>query len=94
MAEMVSLDADTLKTLFQLPDGQTIETVLMLYDERRTVCISSQAGCAMGCAFCATGQGGLGRNLSAGEIVAGGARFAVASWRPRHPSHAVGLLAS
>jgi 23S rRNA (adenine2503-C2)-methyltransferase len=70
VAEMVSLDADTLKTLFQLPDGQTIETVLMLYEERRTLCISSQAGCAMGCTFCATAQGGLARNLSAGEIVA------------------------
>ena len=53
-----------------LPDGQTIETVLMLYDERRTLCISSQAGCAMGCTFCATAQGGLARNLTAGEIVA------------------------
>ena len=41
----------------------------MLYDERRTVCISSQAGCAMGCPFCATGQAGLARNLTAGEIV-------------------------
>jgi len=70
VAEMVSHDADTLKALFQLPDGQTIETVLMLYEERRTLCISSQAGCAMGCTFCATAQGGLARNLTAGEIVA------------------------
>ena len=63
-------DRDTLKVLFRLGDGQTIETVLMLYDERRTLCISSQAGCAMGCTFCATAQGGLARNLTPGEIVA------------------------
>ena len=68
--QVVSNDRDTLKALFLLLDGQTIETVLMLYDERRTLCISSQAGCAMGCTFCATAQGGLARNLTAGEIVA------------------------
>lgn len=68
--EQRSTDRHTIKWLFRLGDGQTIETVLMLYDERRTVCISSQAGCAMGCVFCATGQGGLARNLTAGEIVA------------------------
>ena len=67
---ILSQDGDTQKVLFRLADGQTIETVLMLYDKRRTLCISSQAGCAMGCTFCATGQGGLARNLSAGEIVA------------------------
>ncbi len=70
VAEMVSRDRDTVKALFQLPDGHTIEAVLMLYDQRRTLCISSQAGCAMGCTFCATAQGGLARNLTAGEIVA------------------------
>ncbi len=70
VARMVSADRDTQKVLFQLPDGQTIESVLMLYDKRRTLCISSQAGCAMGCVFCATAQGGLARNLTAGEIVA------------------------
>lgn len=70
IAQTVSHNRDTLKTLFQLPDGQTIEAVLMLYDQRRTLCISSQAGCAMGCVFCATAQGGLARNLTAGEIVA------------------------
>ena len=69
-AQMVSHDQDTLKVLFALPDGQTIEAVLMLYDERRTLCISSQAGCAMGCTFCATALGGLARNLTVGEIVA------------------------
>ena len=68
--EQRSADRHTVKWLFRLADGLTIETVLMLYDERRTVCISSQAGCAMGCVFCATGQGGLARNLTAGEIVA------------------------
>ncbi len=70
VAEVVSRDGDTVKTLFQLHDGQTIEAVLMLYDERRTLCISSQAGCGMGCTFCATAKGGLARNLTAGEMVA------------------------
>jgi 23S rRNA (adenine2503-C2)-methyltransferase len=75
--EHASADRRTTKWLFRLADGQTIETVLMLYPEiegergeRRTVCISTQAGCAMGCVFCATGQAGLARNLTAGEIVA------------------------
>jgi 23S rRNA (adenine2503-C2)-methyltransferase len=67
--EQRSSDRQTVKWLFGLPDGQAIEAVLMLYDERRTVCISTQAGCAMGCVFCATGQGGLRRNLTPGEIV-------------------------
>ncbi len=70
ITQVVSADLDTQKVLFRLHDGQTIEAVLMLYDRRRTLCISSQAGCAMGCAFCATAQGGLARNLTAGEIVA------------------------
>lgn len=69
-AESVSRDGHTTKTLFRLPDGQLIETVLMRYDRRNTVCISSQAGCAMGCTFCATAQMGLQRNLTPGEIVA------------------------
>ena len=64
-----SSDGETVKTLFSLPDGQSIEAVLMMYDERRTLCISSQAGCAMGCVFCATGQMGFKRHLSSGEIV-------------------------
>jgi 23S rRNA (adenine2503-C2)-methyltransferase len=64
-----SSDGETVKTLFQLPDGYAIEAVQMLYDERRTLCISSQAGCAMGCVFCATGQMGFKRHLSSGEIV-------------------------
>ncbi len=70
VAEQRSQDRQTIKWLFRLPDGVTIETVLLLYDERRTVCISTQAGCAMGCVFCATGQSGLARNLTSGEIVA------------------------
>jgi 23S rRNA (adenine2503-C2)-methyltransferase len=70
VAQVVSQTKDTFKVLFQLPDGQTIEAVLMMYEKRRTLCISSQAGCAMGCTFCATAQGGLARNLTAGEIVA------------------------
>ena len=65
-----SQDGQTEKVLFQLPDDKLIETVLMRYDERRTVCISTQAGCAMGCVFCATGQMGFLRNLTVGEIVA------------------------
>jgi 23S rRNA (adenine2503-C2)-methyltransferase len=70
VAETVSRDGHTTKTLFRLHDGQLIETVLMRYDRRNTVCISSQAGCAMGCTFCATAQMGLQRNLTPGEIVA------------------------
>ena len=61
---------ETLKALFRLHDGKAVESVLMQYEDgRSTVCVSSQAGCAMGCVFCATGLMGLGRNLSAGEIV-------------------------
>jgi 23S rRNA (adenine2503-C2)-methyltransferase len=66
---LLSKDGWTRKVLFVLPDGKEIETVLMGYHTRRTVCISTQAGCAMACPFCATGQGGLQRNLTAGEIV-------------------------
>jgi 23S rRNA (adenine2503-C2)-methyltransferase len=72
-----SSDGQTRKTLFQLPDNRLIEAVLMKYDPsthrgqgRRTLCISSQAGCAMGCVFCATGQMGFQRHLTSGEIVA------------------------
>jgi len=60
----------TIKVLFNLNDGQKIESVLMRHkDGRRTVCVSSQVGCAMGCIFCATGQQGFKRNLSSSEIV-------------------------
>ncbi len=59
----------TRKTLWRLHDGALVESVLMGYPDRVTVCVSSQAGCGMGCPFCATGQAGLQRNLSTGEIV-------------------------
>lgn len=59
----------TIKTLWRLFDGSLIESVLMHYPTRTTLCISSQVGCGMGCPFCATGQLGLTRNMSAGEIV-------------------------
>ena len=65
-----SADEDlTTKALFELPSGEMVEAVLMVYPDRATVCVSSQAGCAMGCVFCATGQLGLLRNLTAGQIV-------------------------
>ncbi len=70
LAEEESPTGQTRKVLFNLRDGHTIESVLMRYHDRMTACISTQVGCAMGCTFCATGQGGLARNLSAGEIVA------------------------
>lgn len=65
-----STDGGTQKFLLKLRDGSRIETVLMRYERRRTACISTQVGCAMGCVFCATGQMGFGRNLSRGEIAA------------------------
>lgn len=65
----VSDGGDTVKYLWQLDDGNRIETVLMLYPDRVTVCVSSQAGCAMDCGFCATGQAGFKRHLTVGEIV-------------------------
>jgi len=69
VAESVSDKGETVKWLWRLHDGAEIETVLMHYGRRSTVCISSQAGCAMGCGFCATGQAGFDRQLSTGEIV-------------------------
>lgn len=68
-AESVSDDGDTVKWLWTLRDGRQIETVLMRYPDRATVCVSSQAGCAMACGFCATGQAGFDRHLTTGEIV-------------------------
>ncbi|MCB0923157.1 MAG: 23S rRNA (adenine(2503)-C(2))-methyltransferase RlmN [Mycobacterium sp.] len=66
----VECDAgETRKTLWRGHDGATFESVLMRYPDRATVCISSQAGCGMACPFCATGQGGLTRNLSTAEIL-------------------------
>jgi 23S rRNA (adenine2503-C2)-methyltransferase len=67
-------NSDTVKTLFKLEDGKTIEAALMHYPEsagkeRNTVCVSTQVGCPVGCPFCATGQQGFERNLTAGEII-------------------------
>jgi 23S rRNA (adenine2503-C2)-methyltransferase len=76
VAAQESATGQTRKVLFRLRDGNVIESVLMVYDERRTACISTQVGCGIGCLFCATGQDGLARNLSAGEIVAQVLHFA------------------
>ena len=73
---LTSDDNTTSKALYRLHDGELIETVMMRYEtdghrrNRKTACISTQAGCALGCTFCATGQQGLRRNLTVGEIVA------------------------
>ncbi|CAN5269197.1 23S rRNA (adenine(2503)-C(2))-methyltransferase RlmN [soil metagenome] len=72
MTGLRTLEADrgtTRKTLWRLFDGALVESVLMRYPDRVTMCVSSQAGCGMACPFCATGQGGLQRNMSTGEIV-------------------------
>jgi 23S rRNA (adenine2503-C2)-methyltransferase len=72
MTPLRTLEADrgtTRKTLWKLFDGALVESVLMRYPDRVTVCVSSQAGCGMACPFCATGQGGLERNMSTAEIV-------------------------
>jgi len=75
LEERVSADAQTRKVLFRLEDGKTVESALMFSRnsatgrERRTVCVSSQVGCSVGCGFCATGQQGFERNLSPGEII-------------------------
>ena len=67
--EMSCESGATRKTLWQTLDGALVESVLMRYPDRITMCVSSQAGCGMGCPFCATGQAGLTRNLSTAEIV-------------------------
>ncbi len=69
VVEQSTDNGDTTKWLFELHDGKRVETVLMHYEGRSTVCISSQAGCAMACGFCATGQAGFDRQLTVGEIV-------------------------
>ena len=74
---------ETRKTLWRGHDGATFESVLMRYPDRNTVCISSQAGCGMACPFCATGQGGLTRNLSTAEILEQ-VRAAAVTLRDRH----------
>jgi 23S rRNA (adenine2503-C2)-methyltransferase len=67
--DVASDQGATRKWVFQLTDGSTIETVLMRYEDRVTVCVSSQAGCAMGCTFCATGQAGFSGQLSVGQVL-------------------------
>jgi 23S rRNA (adenine2503-C2)-methyltransferase len=67
--ESVTEGGDTVKWLWSLHDGRQVETVLMHYPDRSTACVSSQAGCAMACGFCATGQAGFDRHLTTGEIV-------------------------
>ena len=82
-------DGMTRKDLWKLHDGVLVESVLMRYSDRTTVCISSQAGCGMNCPFCATGQAGLTRNLSAGEIteqIVAAARACAAGELPGGPT--------
>ena len=78
-AALESADGRTAKWLWRASDGLQVETVLMRYPNRATVCVSSQAGCAMGCTFCATGQAGFDRHLTTGEIVEQVMRAAQAS---------------
>ncbi|MBU6144866.1 MAG: 23S rRNA (adenine(2503)-C(2))-methyltransferase RlmN [Acidobacteria bacterium] len=66
---LTTANGDTIKFLWKLFDGALVESVLMRYPGRITLCVSSQAGCGMNCPFCATGQAGLTRNMSAGEII-------------------------
>ena len=92
VTESVSDNGDTVKFLWQLDGGARVETVLMHYPDRSTVCVSSQAGCAMGCGFCATGQAGFERHLSVGEIVeqvVRARRVASAAAPPRRVSNIV-----
>ena len=69
MVQRVADDGQTMKYAWRLHDGAIVESVLMRYPNRVTICISSQAGCGMNCPFCATGQAGLTRNMSTAEIV-------------------------
>ena len=92
VAESVGDDGDTVKWLWELHDGHRVETVLMRYPDRVTVCVSTQAGCAMACSFCATGQAGFDRNLSVGEIVeqvVAAGRRAAADEPPRRAGNVV-----
>ena len=79
---------ETTKWLWALADGSRVESVLMAYPDRVTVCVSTQAGCAMACQFCATGQAGFRRHMSAGEIVEQVA-VAIREARPRRLSNVV-----
>ncbi|RKR90771.1 23S rRNA m(2)A-2503 methyltransferase [Micromonospora pisi] len=93
--ELACDDGATRKALWRLHDGSMVESVLMGYPDRVTVCISSQAGCGMACPFCATGQAGLTRNLSTAEIVdqavylAGVAASGAVAGSPPRLSHVV-----
>jgi 23S rRNA (adenine2503-C2)-methyltransferase len=87
-AHSVADGGQTIKWGWRLGDGAMIETVLMHYPDRSTVCVSTQAGCAMKCSFCATGQAGFSRHLTAGEIVEQVAA-AIAEARPRRVANVV-----
>ncbi|KFI81125.1 23S rRNA m(2)A-2503 methyltransferase [Bifidobacterium psychraerophilum DSM 22366] len=86
-------EGTTIKTLWELFDGAQIESVLMRYPRRTTLCISSQVGCGMGCPFCATGQLGLTRNMSTGEILEQ-VRTAAASMRSGEVAGGPGRLSN
>ena len=86
-------EGTTRKTLWRAHDGTLVESVLMRYPGRATLCISSQAGCGMACPFCATGQGGLDRNLSTAEIV-DQVRAAAAAMRDGEVGGTVGRLSN
>jgi 23S rRNA (adenine2503-C2)-methyltransferase len=86
-------DGSTRKTLWRAHDGTLVESVLMRYPDRTTVCVSSQAGCGMACPFCATGQGGLQRNMSTAEIV-DQVRLAAAAMRDGELSGRPGRLSN
>jgi 23S rRNA (adenine2503-C2)-methyltransferase len=88
LARSESEGSDTVKLLWGLRGGHRIETVLMHYPDRTTVCVSTQAGCAMACGFCATGQAGFDRHLTTGEIVEQVVMAARVS-RPRRVSNVV-----
>src|SRR5690606_40160774 len=86
--ELTTDGGTTRKTLWRLFDGALVESVLMRYPDRVTMCVSSQAGCGMNCPFCATGQAGLTRNMSTAEIVeqvVAGARALAAGEVPGGP---------
>ena len=86
VTERTSDRGETVKWLWALADGTQVETVLMHYADRSTVCVSSQAGCAMGCGFCATGQAGFDRHLTTGEIVEQVVRAGAPGPRRRPPA--------
>lgn len=86
-------DGSTRKTLWRAHDGTLVESVLMRYPDRTTLCVSSQAGCGMACPFCATGQGGLKRNMSTAEIV-DQVRLAAAAMRDGELSGGPGRLSN